>query len=330
MTMSRHEDPARAPVIIARDLARRYGAAIAVDHLSFEVSPGEIFGLLGPNGAGKTTTILMMLGLTEVSGGTITVLGHDPSREPLAVKRRVGYLPDQVGFYDHLTARENLAYTARLMGIERSERSDRVDAALGRVRLAEVADRRVATFSRGMRQRLGLAEIMMKRAEIAILDEPTSGLDPQSTAEFLDMIRELKRDGVTVLLSSHMLDQVQRICDRVALFQAGRIVLMGSVPELARNVLGAGFVVEVEAEAAAGTDLEQRLASVSGVNTVERIAADRFRLTADHDVRPEAARAVVAANGQLRRLSVDEPSLEVIYTRFFDRQKYDPEVRHAA
>ena len=235
-----------------------------------------------------------------------------------------------MGFYDHLTARENLAYTARLMGIERAGRSDRVAAALGRVRLTDVADQRVATFSRGMRQRLGLAEIMMKRAEVAILDEPTSGLDPQSTAEFLDMIRELKRDGVTVLLSSHMLDQVQRICDRVALFQAGRIVLTGSVPELARRVLGAGFVVEVEAEAAAGTDLEQRLASVSGVNAVARIAPDRFRLTADHDVRPEAARAVVAANGLLRRLSVDEPSLETIYTRFFDRQKHDPEVRHAA
>ncbi|MDQ2080724.1 ABC transporter ATP-binding protein [Xanthobacteraceae bacterium Astr-EGSB] len=330
MTISGHESPARAPVIIARDLVRRYGAATAVDHLSFEVVPGEIFGLLGPNGAGKTTTILMMLGLTEVSDGTITVLGHDPGREPLAVKRRIGYLPDQVGFYDYLTARENLAYTARLMGIERAERSDRVAAALRRVRLADVADRRVATYSRGMRQRLGLAEIMMKRAEIAILDEPTSGLDPQSTAEFLDMIRELKRDGVTVLLSSHMLDQVQRICDRVALFQAGRIVLMGSVPELARKVLGAGFVVEVEAEAAAGTDLAQRLASVSGVNAVECIARDRFRLTADHDVCPEAARAVVAANGQLRRLSVDEPSLEAIYTRFFETQKDDPEVRHAA
>jgi ABC-2 type transport system ATP-binding protein len=325
-----HESPVVAPVISARELVRRYGATTAVDHLSFEVAAGEIFGLLGPNGAGKTTTILMMLGLTEISGGTITVLGHDPVREPLAVKRRVGYLPDQVGFYDNLTARENLAYTARLMGIARAERADRVAGALARVRLADVADRRVTTFSRGMRQRLGLAEIMMKRAEVAILDEPTSGLDPQSTVEFLDMIRELKRDGVTVLLSSHLLDQVQRICDRVALFQAGRIVLMGSVPDLARQVLGAGFVVEVEAEAAAGTDLEQRLASVQGVTAVVRTAPDRFRLTAEHDVRPEAARAVVAANGLLRRLSVDEPSLEAIYTSFFDREKRGQEVRHAA
>ena len=140
-----------------------------------------------------------------------------------------------------------------------------IAAALARVRLADVADKRVATFSRGMRQRLGLAEIVMKRAEIAILDEPTSGLDPQSTLEFLDLIDELKREGVTVLLSSHMLDQVQRVCDRVALFQRGRIVMMGTVPDLARQVLGAGFVVEVEATAAPGTDLAPRLATIPGV-----------------------------------------------------------------
>jgi ABC-2 type transport system ATP-binding protein len=154
----------------------------------------------------------------------------------------------------------------------------------------------------------------MKRAEIAILDEPTSGLDPQSTAEFLDLIRELRGEGVSVLLSSHQLDQVQRVCDRVALFNAGRIVLMGAVGDLARSVLGAGFVVEIEAE---GEGLDRRLAAVPGVSAVETVARNRYRLTADRDVRPEAARAVVAGNGALTRLSVDEPSLEAIYARTF-------------
>jgi len=307
-----------APVIAAHGLTKRYGKATVVDGIDFAVAKGEIFGLLGPNGAGKTTTILMMLGLTEVSGGEIRVLDHDPVRDPLGVKRRVGYLPDQVGFYDNLTAFENLAYTARLMGIPARERSNRIAEALRRVRLFDVADKRVATFSRGMRQRLGLAEIVMKRADIAILDEPTSGLDPQATVEFLEMIEELKRAGVTVLLSSHLLDQVQRVCDRVALFQSGRIVLMGTVAELARQVLGAGFVVEVEADAAA--DLEARFGAIPGVSSVARVDADRYRLTADRDVRPEAARAVVAANGALRRLSVDDPSLAEIYTRFFQKQ----------
>ena len=157
-----------------------------------------------------------------------------------------------------------------------------------------------------MRQRLGLAEIIVKKAKIAILDEPTSGLDPQATLEFLDLIRELKAEGITVLLSSHMLDQVQRICDRVALFQSGRIVLMGSVAELSVQVLGAGFVVEVEAE---GTGIARRLSTIPGVSNVETLAEDRFRMTAERDVRPDAARAVVAVNGSLRRLSVDEPSL---------------------
>jgi ABC-2 type transport system ATP-binding protein len=319
------------PVITARGLTKRYGEAVVVDALNFDIFKGEIFGLLGPNGAGKTTTILMMLGLTDVSAGTVMVAGHDPVRQPLEVKRRVGYLPDSVGFYDNMTAVENLAYTARLMGVGRSEREKRISDALARVRLSDVAHKLVATFSRGMRQRLGLAELVMKRAEIAILDEPTSGLDPQSTHEFLGMIGELKREGVTILITSHLLDQVQRICDRVALFRGGRILVMGTVAELARQVLGAGFVVDVEATAVPGKDLVGRLGAIGGVLSVRQTAEGTYRLTADHDVRAEAARAVVAADGALTRLSVDDPSLDAIYTRFFERQTTaDGEIRDAA
>jgi ABC-2 type transport system ATP-binding protein len=313
-------------VISAQGLTKRYGKTSAVDNISFDIKKGEVFGLLGPNGAGKTTTILMMLGLTEISSGQIHVLGFDPARQPLQVKGRVGYLPDSVGFYDHLSAVENLSYTAKLMGLSFKERRQRIEKALARVRLHAVAHERVATFSRGMRQRLGLAEIIVKKAEIAILDEPTSGLDPQATLEFLELIRELKSEGITVLLSSHLLDQVQRICDRVALFQSGRIVLMGSVAELSVQVLGAGFVVEVEAE---GSGIAQRLATIPGVSSVQRLAQDRFRMTAERDVRPDAARAVVAVNGALKRLSVEEPSLEAIYARYF-QDKNAGEVRHAA
>jgi ABC-2 type transport system ATP-binding protein len=314
-------------VIEAEGLTKRYETAVAVDGISFAVGRGEIFGLLGPNGAGKTTTILMMLGLTDVSDGSVRVLGFDPQRDPLSVKRRVGYMPDQVGFYDNLTARENLAYTARLLGFDPAERDNLIEAALVRVRLLDVIDKRVGTFSRGMRQRLGLAEIVMKRAEIAILDEPTSGLDPQATEEFLDLIRTLKHDNVSVLLSSHLLESVQRVCDRVALFQAGRIALIGTVPELARQVLGGGFHVEVEAS---GSGLATTLAGVPGVSAVEEIGPERYRLLAAGDVRPDAARAVVAAGGALRRLSVDEPSLDAIYNRFFQGQAADEGARNAA
>jgi ABC-2 type transport system ATP-binding protein len=310
-------------VIDAQGLTKRYDGALAVDNVSFTVARGEIFGLLGPNGAGKTTTILMLLGLTEISAGAARVLGHDPVREPLAVKRRVGYLPDFVGFYDYLSARDNLRYTARLIGFSEAEREARIADALARVDLAEVAGNKVATFSRGMRQRLGLAEILMKNVAIAILDEPTSGLDPQATHELLDMIRGLKREGVSVLLSSHLLDRVQSVCDRVALFQEGHIALIGTVAELGRQVLGGGFAVEVEAE---GQGLAECLRQVPGVQAVEAPGPDRFRLLADRDVRPDAAAAVVGAGGRLRRLSVEEPSLEAIYTRYF----HDHGARHAA
>src|SRR5262249_12152865 len=159
-------------------------------------------------------------------------------------------------FYDNLSAADNLRYTARLLGLEREERERKIVDSLAHVGLSDVIDRRVGTFSRGMRQRLGLAEILLKDAEIAILDEPTSGLDPQVTLELLEIIRQLKQRGVTVLISSHLLARVQSVCDRVALFNQGRIALIGSIPELGRQVLGGGFRVEVEAE---GPDVTERL-----------------------------------------------------------------------
>jgi ABC-2 type transport system ATP-binding protein len=318
-------------VIEAKDLTKIYGSTPAVDHISFDVGRGEIFGLLGPNGAGKTTTILMMLGLTEISEGEVRLLGFNPMREPLSVKRRVGYLPDTVGFYDNLAAADNLRYTARLIGFRSLEREKRIAVALERVGLAEFADKKVGTFSRGMRQRLGLAEILMKGAQIAILDEPTSGLDPHATSELLGIIRCFKTEGVSVLLSSHLLERVQSVCDRVALFSSGRIALMGSVADLGRQVLGGGYVVDIEAE---GAGLAERLALIPGVSGVEKSGIGKLRLHADRDVRPEAAAEVVAMQGRLKFLGVQEPSLEAIYTRYFEARAEEEgtleRTRHAA
>jgi len=311
-------------VIEARGLTKRYDTAFAVRDVSFTVGAGEIFGLLGPNGAGKTTTILMLLGLSDISGGTARVFGHDPMREPLAVKRLIGYLPDTVGFYDNISAADNLHYTARLMGFALADRKKRIAAALERVGLAEVADKKVGTFSRGMRQRLGLAEIVMKGARAAILDEPTNGLRPQASIDLLDLIRSLKAQGVTILLSSHLLDRVQSVCDRVALFNAGKIALMGTVGELGAQVLGGGYTVEVEADG--GEGVSARLAALPGVRNVAEPAAGRWRITCDSDLRGDAAAVVVAAGGRLHQLSLDRPSLETIYTRYFQNQ----EVPHAA
>jgi ABC-2 type transport system ATP-binding protein len=311
-------------VIEVQGLTKRYDEATVVKGISFSVAKGELFGLLGPNGAGKTTTILMLLGLSDISDGQARVLGFDPVREPLAVKRRVGYLPDQVGFYDNLSASDNLRYTARLMGLERKEREQKIAESLTHVGLHDVADRPVDTFSRGMRQRLGLAEILVKDAQIAILDEPTSGLDPQATAELLQIIRNLKDRGVSVLLSSHLLDRVQSICDRVALFNQGNIALLGTVGELGRQVLGIGYYVDVEAE---GQGIADKLRAVPGVKSVESVAAKHMRIYAESDVRADAAAAVIAAGGRLLRLSVETPSLDQIYNSYFENAAGG---RHAA
>ena len=176
-----------------------------------------------------------------------------------------------------------------------------------------------------MRQRLGLAEIVMKDARVAILDEPTNGLDPQASVELLELIRSLKEQGVSILLSSHLLDRVQSVCDRVALFNAGRIVLMGTVNELGRQVLGGGYAVEVEADG--GDGIARRLSALPGVRSVVEPGPGRFRMTCDSDLRAEAAGAVVAAGGRLKQLSLDQPSLETIYTRYFQNEQ---EGRHAA
>jgi ABC-2 type transport system ATP-binding protein len=312
---------AEEAVIRAQGLTKRYGATVAVDRIDLDVRAGEIVGILGPNGSGKTTTILMLLGLTEPTEGRAEVAGFDPLRDPLEVKRRVGYLPDSVGFYDGLSARDNLAYTARLAGLSRREIDQRFAEALARVGLPDVGRDRVATFSRGMRQRLGLAEVLMKRPSIAILDEPTATLDPHSTQEFLGMIRGLKADGTAVLLSSHHLDQVQSVCDRVALFNRGRIALSGSVTELAQRVLGGGYVIDVEARG--GDAVRNQLATVPGVVRVQALGPDLYRVDCERDLRAEIARQL-APSSDLLGIRFAEPSLNEVYTRYFD------EVRDAA
>lgn len=308
-------------VIEAKGLGKRYGRFTAVDEVSFAVRRGEVFGVLGPNGSGKTTTILMLIGLTEVSSGRVRVLGLDPVREPLAVKRRVGYMPDTVGFYDQLSARVNLRYTGRLAGIDRRGLEARIDAVLAQVGLTEAADRPTGAFSSGMRRRLGLAEVLLKEPEVAILDEPTSGLDPHAAREFLDLIRDLKARGITVLLSSHLLERVQAVCDRVALFHRGRIALEGTVTELAQAVLGRGYRILLEA---GGPGVPGALEAVSAVVGVRSEGGERYVIEASADVRAEVAAAVVAAGGTIRSLALEQPSLADVYSHYFER------VAHAA
>lgn len=227
------------PTILTRRLTKQYGETKVVNALDLRVSAGEVFGLLGPNGAGKTTTILMLLGLVEPTSGDVEVLGLDPARNPLEVKSHVGYLPDAVGFYDGLTGRENLRFTAQLNRIERNAAERRITTLLADVGLTDAADRPAGTYSRGMKQRLGIADALVKEPSILILDEPTTAIDPEGVAEMLGLIRSLADDhGVTILLSSHLLHQVQAICDRVAIFVEGKVVAQGAPHQLATESKG--------------------------------------------------------------------------------------------
>jgi ABC-2 type transport system ATP-binding protein len=226
-------------IIEAEGLTKKYETQIAVNNLVLQIREGEVFGFLGPNGAGKTTSLLMFLGLTEPTSGKVRIVGFDPTREPLRVKEKVGYLPENVGFYDDMDARQNLRFIARLNRIPDEVSGKKIDELLQQVGLFEEGKKKVGTYSKGMRQRLGIAEVLIKEPKLIFLDEPTIGLDPDGTNRMLDLIHSLSRErNITIFLSSHLLDQVQRICDRVGIMIKGNLVAIGPIQELAKKKLG--------------------------------------------------------------------------------------------
>jgi len=228
-------------IIETRELTKFYEEQVAVDHLSLKITEGEVFGFLGPNGAGKTTTLLMLLGLSEPTSGKAWVCGFDPTRDPLKVKRVVGYLPENVGFYDDMNAAENLKFVSRLNGIPDDQSAVKIDEVLKIVDLQAEPRKKVGAFSRGMRQRLGIAEVLVKEPQVVFLDEPTLGLDPEGSSQMLELIQSLSRDKkITVFFSSHLLDQVQKISHRVGIMIKGSLVAVGRIDDLAKEKLGIG------------------------------------------------------------------------------------------
>jgi ABC-2 type transport system ATP-binding protein len=312
--------------IRTRGLTKRYDDLVAVDHLDLDIHAGEIFGLLGQNGAGKTTTILMLLGLTEPSGGSARVVGLDPARGPLEVKRRVGYMPDQVGFYGDLTGRENLRYTARLNRVPRDLTETTIDEVLDQVGLSDRADDKTDTYSRGMLQRLGIADALVKDPDVLILDEPTTAIDPLGVGEVLDLLRRLVRErGMAILLSSHLLNQVQSVCDRIGIFASGRLIGQGTMEELAGRFGDGRREIEVGLdlpEGADDTDARAALRAVPGVAAVDDGSrpGDPWVLTVAPGHEPSEVRsrvlAVVAAEAlPLASIRAVLPSLEDVYRR---------------
>jgi ABC-2 type transport system ATP-binding protein len=269
---------------------------VAVAGIDFSVSPGEIFGVLGPNGAGKTTTILMLLGLTEPSDGSVRVCGLDPARDAIGVKRQVGYLPDAVGFYEDLTGRQNMRYTARLNELDPTDAEDRIDELLEEVGLTESADFLVGTYSRGMRQRLGVVEILALISRLA------------------------HADGRAVLISSHLLNQVQQVCDRVGIFVEGEIVAQGTPDELAASLSEGSSVYEFVVDA---TEDQVRAAVESGLPDlhekigVTSIGAGRWRVVLPERDISGVVRALVEAGLSVRQIRDLGSNLDEIYRRYF-------------
>jgi len=304
-------------VVETLSLTKRYRDLVAVNDLNLSVEEGEIFGFLGPNGAGKTTTILMLLGLTEPASGQAKVCGFDPTHRPLEVKKRVGYLPENPGFYDDLSGRENLFYIARLNRIPAAEARPRITRLLEQIGLGDDGDRAVREYSRGMKQRLGIAEVLVKEPQALILDEPTLGLDPDGAARILELITGLSRErGLTVLLSSHMLHQVQQMCHRVGIIVKGKLIAQGEVNQLGSAIFKErqwNFLLEVAGQP---NGLESDLRALQGVAEIEPRAHGWF-LRCSRDVRPELLSLVSKKGLSLLQLRSEDATLEDIYLKYF-------------
>lgn len=243
-------------MIEVADLTKRYGAVAAVDGVSFEVNPGEIVGFLGPNGAGKTTTMRILTGFAPATSGRVAVAGYDVHRQPLEVKRRVGYLPENVPLYSEMVVRSYLRYVAEVKGVPRRARAAEVDRVVGRCGLADMAHRVIRHLSKGYRQRVGLAQALLNNPPVVILDEPTVGLDPKQIVGIREMIRELAQDH-TVLLSTHILPEVAMLCQRVVIIHRGRVVRQERMSELAGGASGSSleeiFIDAISSESGASS-----------------------------------------------------------------------------
>ncbi len=305
--------------IETQGLTKKYDRATVVDGLNLHVRENEIFGLLGPNGAGKTTTILMLLGLTEPTSGTAKVFGFNSTRDPMNVKRMIGYLPENVGFYENLTARENLLFIAELNSIKRTEAEKQIDNLLETVGLAEARDQVAGKFSRGMKQRLGIADVLIKQPKVAFLDEPTSGLDPEGINELLEVVGSLPQKGTTVVLSSHQLYQVQKVCNSIGILSKGKMVIEGSLDQLGRDALTGGhYIIDVET-AQPSPQLVDVMTGIKGVIKAE-IKGNILKITTDSDLRAEIAKMVVQSDVPLIQMKVQEFSLDDIYMKYFEEK----------
>jgi ABC-2 type transport system ATP-binding protein len=304
-------------VIEVEGLTKVYGGskgAKALDGVSFTVPKQGIFGFLGPNGAGKTTTIRILSTVLAPTAGTIRIDGHDLREDPLAVKEKIGLMPDEVLFYPTLTGEQHLLYYASFYGIPRAEAKARATKYLDQFGLGDARTKKVKAYSHGMKKRLALAQCLLHDPEVLIMDEPANGLDPQGMRYFRELIRFLNKEGKTIFLSSHMLAEVEQLCERVGIIDRGRMVAVDAIQTLsARLTSGAPIVLHVAAGGVTD-DIVRALAAIPGVEGVERTEAGvDVTAKAGTDVGSEVSKALVLAGAQLRELRAEQRSLEDLF-----------------
>ncbi len=305
-------------IITTKNLIKKYGSKTAVDNLNLNIDKGSIYGLLGPNGAGKSTIILMILGLTEPTEGFISVADFNPIKEPLKIKRITGYLPEKVGFYEDMNAFQNLEYTGQLNGIPAKELALKIEESLKIVGLENDRKKIVKYFSKGMKQRLGIADVLIKDPQLVIFDEPTEGLDVEVANQILETIRELnKTKQITFLISSHQLNLVQRICDKVGIMSNGKLIGEGNVKELSDNTFG-GNKYQIEVEIIGDIrKVSEKIKSLKDIKSVS-VIENSLLIGTDEDIRQEISKAITSLdNVILTKMNMKDFSLEDIYLNYF-------------
>lgn len=304
-------------VVVTKDLTKIYGRGkervVAVDKANLVIKKGTVHGIVGPNGAGKTTLISMLVGLTIPTSGTGTVLGYDIVKESRKIRERTGLLPEGYGFYGDLTAKANLLYIAKLNGLKNPEK--RIKEVLETVGLVDVMDKKVKTFSRGMKQRLGIAQALLKDPEILILDEPTIGLDPSAARDFRNLVRELVKQEKTIIICTHLLRELGELFTYMSVIVSGKIVAQGSMEELKNTILGKGLSYHIEVKGDLSDTVIDKLKRIEGVTNL-KVKLRGMDVFASEDIGDEILRTLLNSGVRVSKYVERELSLEEIYEYF--------------